>query len=75
LSELLPKLVLRFWWLIQHPRQFRPLIIDSLSEAVIDALMRALTHVILGFLRRSKGAVGRYRMNACVEIDVAFPSP
>jgi hypothetical protein len=64
----------RFWGLIQHPRQFR-LIIDSLSEAVVDALMCALTHVILGFLRRGKGAVGRYRMNACVEIDVTFPSP
>ena len=61
--------------LIQQAGRPDLLMIDLLSEAVVDALMRALTHVILGFLRRGKAAVGRYRMNACVEIDVTFPGP
>ena len=30
----------------------------SLSEAVVDALMRTLTHVILRFLGRGEGAIG-----------------
>ena len=39
--------------------RFRPVIIDSLSEAIVDALMGALTHVILGFLGGGEGAIGR----------------
>ena len=50
-------------------------ITDPLAEPIIDALMRALAHVLLGLLCGSEGAGGGYRMNAGIEVDVAFPYP
>jgi len=46
-----------------------------LAEPIIDALMRALTHMIFGLGRGGEGAVGEHRMKPRIEIDLALPSP
>lgn len=46
-----------------------------LAEAIIDAVVRGLSHVIFRFGRREKSAAGCHRVKPRAKIDLGFPAP